>query len=75
MSVDFELICHKHKHRVSVCCDGISGPQPNGTKELAAFVVTHSNCSLNVIDEHCESFDEYLEWAAGNWRDLYLKSS
>lgn len=66
MSVDYELVCHKHRERVSLCTDGMSGPMLHCDKSLAAFSITHRGCCLSVIDEHDNSLDEYLEWDAGD---------
>lgn len=68
MSVDYDLVCHKHKQRVSLCSDGLSGVQPQCDKATAAFSITHRECDLNVIDEHNENCDDYREWRQDNWK-------
>lgn len=70
MSVDYELVCHTHKDKVMVCSDGFSGPLTQCDRSMAAFIITHRDCILNVIDEHDESCDDYNEWHKNNWKHL-----
>lgn len=72
MSVDYDLVCHRHKEKMLVCSDGFSGPltQLTGTRTLAAFIITHRNCDLSVIDEHIEDYDDYTDWDEIDWQDL-----
>jgi len=69
MSTDYELVCNKHKERVDICTDGMSGPMTNCDRAMPAFCITHSNCSLNIVSEHDDSCDDYEEWALGNWKE------
>ena len=69
MSVDYELVCHKHKERVSICSDGLSGPLLQCDRSLSAFSITHRKCDLNIIHEDNDSCDEYLEWNLKNWEE------
>jgi hypothetical protein len=68
MSVDYDLVCHSHSEKVSICCDGMSGPMINGCKSVAAFCITHRDCDLNIIDEHNEDCDDYSVWYDENWK-------
>jgi len=70
MSVEYYLICHKHKEIVHVCSDGLSGPQLQCDKSLAAFSIQHNKCQINIIDENDESCDTYKEWHKNNWKEL-----
>jgi len=70
MSLDYYLVCHVHKEKVSICCDGLSGPMINGCKSVAAFCIAHCNCGLNIVDEHNEVSEEYPEWHDENWKDM-----
>ena len=70
MSVDYDICCHAHKERVSICSDGVSGPLLQCDRSLAAFIITHRACDLCVIDEHNESHDDYKEWGLRNWEEL-----
>ena len=70
MSVDYDLVCHKHKEKTLLCSVGFSGPQSQCGKGMAAFTITHRNCNLSVIDEHNDDCDEYIEWEDDNYRDL-----
>jgi len=72
MSVDYDIACHVHKERVSICSDGMSGPLLQCDRSLAAFIVTHRNCILGIIDEHDESCGDYKEWGKRNW-EKFLK--
>ena len=69
MSVDYDLVCHTHKERVSLCSDGVSGPLTQCNRSMAAFSITHRKCNLNIIDEHCEGYDNYSEWDLDNWEE------
>ena len=69
MSTDYELVCNKHKEKVDICSDGMSGPQMGCDRSLAAFSITHSRCSLNITCEHDDSCDNYDEWTLGNWAE------
>ncbi len=69
MSVDYDLVCHKHRDRVSICSDGCSGPLLQCDKSLAAFVITHEKCVLAVLNEHNEDFHDYREFDSQNWKD------
>jgi len=69
MSVDYDLVCHKHKEKVDLCSDGFSGPLTQCDKSMAAFAITHCACDLNIIDEHNEDCDEYDEWHIKNWEE------
>jgi hypothetical protein len=70
MSVDYDLVCHKHKECVSLCSDGMSGPLTNCDKSMAAFAITHRDCDLKVLDEHqMELCEDYEEWGLNNWKD------
>ena len=72
MSTDYSIVCHKHRDQMLICSDGFSGPmtQLSGARTLAAFIITHRNCSLSVIDEHNDKCDKYTDWCEGDWCDL-----
>ena len=72
MSTEYYLVCHKHKAKFWTCSDGFSGPvnQLNSSKTLAAFIVAHKDCGLNVIDEHDEMCDDYIDSDELDWRDI-----
>ena len=70
MSVEYYLVCHKHKEKVWACSDGFSGPLLQCDRSLAAFVITHRNCNIAIIDEHNEECDNYTEWHNGDWNEL-----
>ena len=70
MSVDYDLVCHNHKHKVMICSDGFSGPLAQGNKSMAAFAITHRDCHIAIIDEHNEDCDSYKEWDLGNYKEL-----
>ena len=72
MSVEYYLVCHKHKDKFWTCSDGMSGPvnQLDSSKKLASFLITHRNCDLNIIDEHDESCDDYRDADEMKWDDL-----
>ena len=72
MSVEFYLVCHKHKERLWVCSDGLSGPltQLSDNRTLAAFIITHRNCELSVIDENNEGYEDYIKWDESDYKDL-----
>jgi len=72
MSVDYDLVCHNHKEKVDLCSDGFSGPLTQCDRSMAAFSITHRHCNLNIIDEHNENFDDYIEWNKGNWEDKLI---
>ena len=62
MSVDYELVCHRHKEKVSICSDGFSGPLLQCDKSLSKFCITHRNCDIRIISEDNESCDFYKTW-------------
>jgi len=70
MSVEYNLVCHKHKEQVWVCSDGISGPMLQCGWEAAGFMITHRDCDLNVIDENDDSCEDYKQWEKGSWKEL-----
>lgn len=72
MSVDFYLVCKKHKHKVLACSDGMSGPMNQCDWSLACFLITHRDCELNVIDEHMDEddFEDFIEWDSDNREEL-----
>ena len=67
MSVEYYLVCKKHSERTWVCSDGMSGPLPQNERASSAFIITHRNCDLAVIDENDEGHDNYVEWENSNW--------
>jgi len=69
MSVDYDLACKKHKERVLLCSDGMSGPLPQGGKIMAAFSITHRHCDLFIIEEQTEGYEDYIEWMDGDWEE------
>ena len=71
MSVDYDIVCHAHKERVPICSDGFSGPLLQCDKSLAAFTICHRLCSLDVISENIDDFDDYSEWHISNWKDKF----
>jgi hypothetical protein len=71
MSVEYYLVCKKHSERAWVCSDGMSGPQSQNEKPASAFIITHRNCCLTVIDEHDELHDHFTEWNAEDWEDRF----
>jgi len=70
MSVDYDLVCHECKERVALCSDGFSGPLTQCDRSMAAFAITHRQCSLDIIDENCDDFDDYKDWDITNWKEL-----
>lgn len=66
MSVDYKLVCHKHKESVSICSDGFSGPLLQCDRSLAYFCITHRMCDLMIAEEQSHAYDEYAEW---EWPD------
>lgn len=70
MSVDYDLVCHVHQEKVSICSDGMSGPLLQCDRSLAAFAITHRDCDLNVIDEHNRGCGNYKEWDESNYKSL-----
>ena len=74
MSVEYELVCHRHKERFWVCSDGVSGPvnQLDNNKKLAAFIITHRKCDLHVIDEFNEVCDDYRQADDVEWDKLLV---
>jgi len=74
MSVEYNLVCHKHREMVWTCSDGFSGPQLQCDRSLAAFVITHQSCDLKVVDEHHviddPKYESYQEWSRLEWKKL-----
>lgn len=70
MSVDYSLVCHKHKEQVDVCSDGLSGPLLQCDRSLAAFCITHRNCELNIVAEYEDAFEQYKTWNKATWKIL-----
>lgn len=69
MSVEYYLVCDRHRGFVHTCSDGLSGPLLQCDKSLAAFVISHRCCGLRVAQEDAEP-KNYTEWTAENWQDL-----
>ena len=70
MSVEYYIVCNKHKEYVHVCSDGGRGPLLQCDRSLAAFLITHRHCDLNVINEdEEEELESYKEWDLENWRE------
>ena len=63
MSVDYTLVCERHRVAVDICTDGLSGPMLNCDKRLATFCVTHRNCDLRISDEHDVKTEDYVEFS------------
>jgi len=61
MSVDYDLVCHKHKERVSAATDGLSGRHMNCNDGIAVFCINHRNCDIHISDENDEQTEEYKE--------------
>lgn len=72
MSVKYYLVCHKHKEKIWTCSDGFSGPrnQLTGNRTLAAFIITHRECDIRIIDEYNEECEEYKEWSELEWEEM-----
>ena len=73
MSTEYYLVCNKHKHKVHVCSDGLSGPMNQCDWSLAYFLITNRDCELRLIDEHEEEeqpFCDYIEFDEENKKDL-----
>ena len=72
MSVEYYLVCHKHKSKFWTCSDGFSGPvnQLDSSKKLASFIITHKCCDLNVIDENNDDCDDYESADELDWKDI-----
>lgn len=71
MSVEYYLVCDKHKEKAWACSDGLSGPQNQATSRTAGFIITHRKCSIKIIDEHCESCEDYTDWDdRADWKPL-----
>jgi hypothetical protein len=70
MSVEYYIFCETHNQSVSICSDGLSGPLLQCDRSLAAFVITHRNCKLTILDEHNEEHEDRLEWDKTNWKQL-----
>lgn len=74
MSIEYYLICKKHKELVWCCSDGFSGPVLQCDRTLAAFVITHRNCSISIIDEYekeeMEETGKYRCCHDENWQDI-----
>jgi hypothetical protein len=73
MSVDFELVCKKHKARCDISTDGMSGPMFNCDKALPFFCVTHQLCDIRIMSEHeldNKEYDKYTVWTNENRREL-----
>jgi len=69
MSTDYDIACHEHKEKVSICSDGFSGPLMQSDKATAAFCITHRDCNLRMISEHDDSCDDYKEWMLSTWSE------
>ena len=70
MSVDYDLVCHKHKEKVDLCSDGFSGPQTQCDRSMPAFAITHKKCELSIVSEHDDTIDDYKEWNISNYKEL-----
>jgi hypothetical protein len=70
MSVDYFLVCHKHKEKVYTCSDGLSGPLLQCDRSLASFCITHRDCNLRIVDEDVDRVCKYEEWDGTNWKSL-----
>ena len=69
MSVDYDLVCRKHKEKVGLCSDGLSGPITQCDRSMAAFSITHRGCELSIVTEQDDSVDKFDDWLLCNWED------
>jgi hypothetical protein len=72
VSVEYYLLCEKHKQYVHACSDGFSGPLLQCDKSLAYFVITHRGCAITIINEHVEEdLVEYIRVTNQNKDSLF----